>query len=399
MYCLLLSAGGAHAHGLPIGGLVPFVENGEVIGAGTTWGIVLQEDGKWLRSCEEGTGAMARFYHRLPDGRVLVASDEGLFVTSDGGCTYESVAESLSAQSIGALQAARDVPERIFVATRTPGQENGVFRSVDGGLTFTATELKRSGVLFDGIIATGDGETLLVHALDFTSLENLVFVSRDAGETFVQTPPALADFEYVRLLGTSANGDKLIVSALPAAGGNVVLESADGFVTANEIVRVDYEVTAFARVGDAELLSSSGTRLLRRMTPDAAFEQVLGPTRCLTRVNGSESLFACGALPDNAHILSTADGVNWETYIPFLGVEERLCPTGTPGFERCVQFIFPPDEEPDAPRTNPPPKSGAEASCKCIQGAADSSHTGYLAALLLACPWFWRKRHNARSTV
>lgn len=393
-WCFWLSIGSANAHGLPIGGLVPFVEAGEVVGAGTTWGIVLYEEGKWLRSCEEGTGATARFYHRTADGRVLVASDEGLFATSDGGCTYTAVSEDLSGKSIGAFRAARDAPERIFIATRTPGQQNGVFRSTDGGISFSATGLQREGVLFDGIIANGNGDTFLVHALDFATLENLVFVSRDGGETFEEAPAALSDFTYVRLLGTSTDGERLVVAALPAAGGNIVLESMDGFVSANEIARVDDEVTAFAQVGDVELLSVSGTRLLRRSLNETSFEQVSGPARCLTRVNGADALFACGALPDNAHILSTTDGISWEQHIPFLGVEERQCPEGTPGFDRCIQFNLPASDGPDAPRSAPPQTPDDAMGCNCIKAPSARSWARFAWVILLAGPLLWRRRQT-----
>lgn len=398
---LLLGAFGGgplHAHGLPIGGLVPFLENGQVVGAGTTWGIVLEENGKWLRSCEEGSGATARFYHRAADGRVLVASDAGLFVTRDGGCIYEEVSPALVGHAIGALTTVRNSPQKIFVATRTPGALNGVFWSEDGGVQFTSTTLVRAGTFFDGIISTDDGQTLLVHALDFATLENLVFVSRDGGETFEEMPAVLEPYAYVRLLGTTREGDGLIVAGLPASGGNVVLVSTDGFVTATELFRIDDEVTAFARVGDVDLLALSGTRLMRRAEGEEDFVQVVGPTRCLDRFAGAEPLFACGSLPDNAHLLSTTDGLQWEPHIPFIGVEERQCPEGTPGYDRCLQYIFPEDATPSAPRSTPKPDQETPARCSCLRPARNFPAVGGAAFLLLLGTWLHRSRTRRGGT-
>lgn len=372
VFALALSCGVfpslARAHGLPIGGIAPLLHEGEVVGAGTTWGIVLREAEGVRRVCEEGTGAPATRYHRTHEGRILVAGPAGLFATTDGGCTYDVVTEALRDVPIADLAVALQAPETMVLVTERAGEDNGIWRSRDAGLSFERLPWERGGLRFDAVMVDGTGDVIVAIAQDAVTLMDYVVVSTDGGARFVESPDALRDFTYVRLLGPSAAGDELrVVGVLPSAL-NVVLGSRDGFVTAREIARIDDQVTDYGEAGESEFLTLSRTQLLRRRSPATEFEQVVGPTRCLVRVPQDPRLFGCGVLPDGAHLLATLDGETWTQHVPFLGIEERLCPEETPGYVRCARYLFPdagPPPDASVEDIAMPPPGGSTPACGC----------------------------------
>lgn len=376
----------ALAHGDPIGGLAPLLdEAGRVVGAGTTWGVVLRDGDGWLRSCEEGPGAPPRLYHRASDGRVLVGGDAGLASTRDGGCTYEPVEGALLGHQIAALAVAGGAPSTMFAGTATPDRDNGVFVSRDEGRTFEATPLVAPGLRVGAIVVSDDGQRVLVAAQDVDTANVRVFTSSDSGASFAPDPPALLGYDFVRLLGTASDGETF-AAAVATGSGNALLLSADGFASSAEVGSFDDEVTAYGEVAGARFVTLSRTRLFRQAASGEPFVLVTGPSRCLLRVPGDDRLWGCGQLPDGAHLLASSDGETWEPHVPFLGVEERLCPEGTAGRERCERYLFPdagPGRQDAGAKADAGSPRGDPPDCGCATTRESREWSWLLAALVV----------------
>lgn len=335
----LACASRSSAHGEPVGGISPFVAaDGAIIGGGTTWGLVLAEADGWLRVCEESSGAPPRYFHRTPQGRIVVFGDAGIRITDDGGCTFVDATGDLDGRGIGAFAEARATPNRLFAGTQAVGRTNVLLRSVDHGASFEATGLAVDGARLDAILVSDDGNSVLVHTQDYMSFVGINYISHDGGVLFEADPPALTSYAFVRYLAVGLDGRTFYVAAAREPFGNLLLSSQDGFQTAEQVAAFDDEITDFGEVAGAQFLTLGKTRLFRKRADEEQFSQVDGPRRCLLRLPQDQRLFGCGQLPDGAHFLSTSDGEVWSAHVPYLGVTERRCPAGTAGAEQCVQY-------------------------------------------------------------
>src|SRR5688572_8254866 len=98
----------ASAHLAAAEGAMPFLDDGQLFAAGTTWGIVTEEDDAYLQGCEEAIAEPPRFFARVHDAegtRFFVATSAGVIVTTDGGCSYTDAAGT-EARNISVLVAA-----------------------------------------------------------------------------------------------------------------------------------------------------------------------------------------------------------------------------------------------------------------------------------------------------
>jgi hypothetical protein len=425
--CGLVRAMPASAHlGQDQFGRFPFVDGGELVGGGTSWGVVLPDDvfGGYARVCEESFGPNVSFALSQPArGRVLLGGVRGVEQTSDGGCDYAVVPNALEGLAPSSLWQDPVDPDHLIVTTATVSADNGVWRSRDGGDTWSVVLPDRPGSFFS-VAASPGGERIgvggsVVEAAAGGGLNTrvLLMVSGDGGDTFVDISADVVD----RVIATPLlwDGDALLVGGLDQTTqgfvDRVVVESGRAVITS---VGVTPRQTTHAVVfgGDLFVIARNGARgeLYRANGSALGFGVVPGgPTECLL-VDG-DRLLGCGkqAGLNTALFLTSDDGITWTPSISFRDVHYRACPDGSVGQTACSAFIESVcgddiDDDFDGPRDcedddcafNPlcrgpqegegegegpggddavPPSGGLDASC-CV-GAPASAWLGALAVL------------------
>jgi hypothetical protein len=333
-------------------GRFPFTSGGEVVGGGTSWGVVLPDDvfGGYARVCEESFGPIVTFVVSQPErGRVLLGGIRGVEATVDGGCSYEVLPNELSGLSPSGLWQDPDNPAHLLVATSTPSIDNGVWRSLDSGDTWAQVLTPRPGNLF-AIAASPGGERIAVGGSVVETVEGgglstrvSLLVSTDGGVTFddvsddvaeriIVTP--LAWDEDALLVGGLDDSTQGFVDRLSFVGGQRVL-TAIGVTprqTTHAVVFAD-SLFVIARNGArGELYRANGSALGFGVVPD-------GPSECLFVADNR--LIGCGkqAGLNTSLFLTSDDGFEWTPAITFQEVHYRACPEGTVGLTACSSFV------------------------------------------------------------
>lgn len=362
---LLSLAGPAVAHLDPLAGRDPFVVDGALVGGATSWGLVLQDPASassadpaiFRRVCEEAVGAAMLLAHRTPDGRVLVATLDGLIESADGGCSWDPVEGLLANLEVSAIRSAPAAPEVVYASTSRAGAPNGVWKSVDGGAHFVETALAGAIDPLLELAVADDGNAVFVSGLDLDLDGPLLRGSLDGGASFFAASFDLSLTSRVRVLAVD---DERVWLSLFDVAGVPRLASADlalGALRTEASFGNDVTDLALLDVG-AGAAGATPFALVRpgalyRKNGDATWSLVEDVTlSCLRRVSGDPRLWGCTSSPKQFAV--SADGV---VFTPMLGhedVEERVCPAGTYGALACPSL--PPDEPPldDPPGDEPP---------------------------------------------
>lgn len=326
-----------------LAGRDPFVVDGAFVGGGTSWGLVLRDagdvDAPFLRVCEEATGSVALLSHRVPDGRVLVATPNGMIESGDGGCSWQPVSSVLANLEVSALVVAHDAPLTVYLSTSREGAPNGVWKSVDGGATFAATALAGTINPLVELAVSDDGAVVAVTGFDLDENLPLLRTSIDGGAVFVSPTTTAGAFAGITsgeiLLLRVLAVDTRVWLAVFTAGPPAIM-SADLALTElrNEGV---FETEAVALVpfnGTHYALVRPGA-LYRRDAVDGSWTAIDDVTpSCLRRVAGDARLWACTVAP--AQFAVSDDGA---TFTPLLlpdEVDERLCPEDSFAAQVCV---------------------------------------------------------------
>jgi hypothetical protein len=317
--------------------------DGELTGAGTTWGVVFKEDdGTWQRVCEESIGQLPAFYHQLPGGRVVVGTAVGLLGTDDKGCNWTSASPALDGRVIASLGVGVDDPTRLFIATSTAEGDNGIFRSTDGGLTFTATPLSASPLAFRTVLPDPAGARVWATSIDLEAQVPHLFFSSDGGDTFNEINPGWAvDTQFVTLVGFNERTDEVAVVQVDGTGETTLEMMDPAGTTLRSVVTEIGTISDYVATKLHEYIIINRQVLKRRTAGDGDFVDAVGPVQCLSRVPGDpRHLWGCGLPFQGGHFLRTLDGVNFKPKLPFLDVLERECPAESDG-AICEQFRDP----------------------------------------------------------
>jgi hypothetical protein len=327
----------ALAHvGLPQGRM-PFLEDGELVGASTSWGIVLKEGDEWLRVCEEASG-YTYFHHRAADGRVLSGTPLGLVVTDDGGCTHTTQSVPGEGIAVTGLAAVRDTPGRVFLTTAPNGAPGQVFESNDDGLTLN--DVSGGGfadlLLFD-VVASADGQLVVVSGLNTSTQAQDIRISENGGVGWREPNASLAGWVFVDLLGIDQG--TLLFFGRNSDGNNHLLTSTDVLDTFVDEGEFDAQITSFAALGNKRFIVVNPDYLWVE-DRDVAVGYTLVDEElkvpCLSNVPGDDRVWQCGQLGAEGHFFSSADGETWLPHLAFDAVVDRECPLGSLGEERCI---------------------------------------------------------------
>ncbi|MFZ9887104.1 MAG: hypothetical protein ACO3JL_06345 [Myxococcota bacterium] len=365
-------------------GRVPFVIDGELRGGGTTWGIVLRDGDVWMRVCEEALGGAPAFHYRRPStGRVLIGRADGLWSTEDG-CTLEPGAAELLDGQPSLVAVPPGQPGRLFVSTGHSDRVNTLYQSDDEGLTFTPTAFRDLPYASRTLAVSDDGSALYLGVVGFDDRMPAVFVSRDGGQSFVERQPWSSDVVVVSVLGVDPVTDAVALALLDGTTGGSTLVLADAdLLTLTELHRFDGIASDFLALDDAWLVIEDRQRLWYRSRSAGSFAEVSdGPSRCLLRMPGEAGVWGCGQPVQGGHFLFSEDGLAWRAEIPFLEVEERRCPEGTEGAERCAYLFEVPgpatgaDAGPTADGRPLPPRRPTESASGGLSCSGGNSHGG-----------------------
>lgn len=346
----------------------------------TTFGLLLSSDSgasfQWI--CESNIGYGGTYdpdYAISANGDIWATTFDGLRVSHDGGCTFETLAGNLAGRFISDVEVGSD--GRIWVGSATGGEPNDVFVSTDDGATFDSAGLPDDVSWWRSIqIAPSDPDTIYVAGFKLGDMANnipaeaLLRRSIDGGQnwdTLAVTDFAFGSQPNLFLLGVSPTDPTVLFARVLGArdpAGDDIYRSIDGGDTWTKVLEMGDFITAFQVVDDGSALDSQ-TVIAGTVAPcmgdaaDAAkgcvqvssdggatFAAAASqPKMACIDQNDSGDLLACGSNwePDNFALGSSKDkGASWQKVFRFSDIAGPLeCPESSPQHE-CAAFDWPP---------------------------------------------------------
>ena len=330
---VVVAAAPAGAHTGVLGARAPVLESGGLMGGSTTWGVVLADDGTFLRVCDEAPAMLASFHVRV-GARVLVGGGPGLLATDDQGCSYQPRALGGATDASAAVVAGGHV----YVATGRPGFPNAVFVSLDDGLTFAPTALAGTASPLWELVAAPSGSVLVVSGDDLDLEAPLLRSSLDQGAHWSAGPVDLSPYASVRALWVDDAGSEVLVAAVEHDETPWLL-SLDATLALREAIPAPRALTHAVRKGGALFAVADTEALVVRASGGGDFVASDVLVACLLLID--DVLWACGATLGplrGVHFATSSDGAAWTPVLYDLDVRERSCPEGTPGHDLCVRY-------------------------------------------------------------
>ena len=152
LFCLAPAAASAH-------GALPSIfeiaeSDGEIIGLGATFGLLLRTpDGGFQYACEDVLGTPVSGYVVRSTTDAIAVTRTGVWRTEDAGCSYRQLETAVGELPIAEV---RTEQGSSYVTTASASQSNSVFRSEDGGLTWTQFGPELDGTALFGLAVAGD---------------------------------------------------------------------------------------------------------------------------------------------------------------------------------------------------------------------------------------------------
>lgn len=408
---LWLLPGSLSAHsGAPFG-THPFFEDGELIGGGTDYGMLLLEEGVPLWTCEEAFEFEPSWWYRAPHSRTLAGTYLGLRWSDDGGCSWQSHDWPLGFANTSSVGADPDDPLHVFLTTAGSGTDNMVYESLDGGQSFSETGLVLDGIRLRAIAVAHGAQELWVLGIREADAIPLLTRSTDGGATWSSELYALDGWGIAELRGLSEDEGRLLVSAQNPTGEFHLLEISSDLASPPEVSEQGFEaplnvVTDFG--GSLFLVSGWTEHFVRTEGAELFEERSEGPQYCITKRDGL--LWGCGLAPTQAQFSQSQDGLGWQNLIEFADVVPRSCPEGS-----RAQLLCPPiwkkirpgsgddddsseggdddDSSSAGPEQPGPGAPGAgNEDCSCSSTGEIRSNSSALRLALLVLPLLARRR-------
>ena len=387
-------------------------------------GLYARVDGEFRWLCEDAVVLNAGFQSVVPVGdevgnALVVATNFGVFLTDDGGCTFAPVGGALIDVVPLGVYGHPTRPNEILVATQTPQQPNDVYVSDDGGRSFRAAGLEVDGRVRSILRAEASPERV------FVSHAQGVARSDDGGRVFTAVtlgPPGVnvAPEEFLFLAGHPVNPDEVwaVIERFP---DSIVIRSRDAGQSWMPMLTVADTPSGFVfdASGESVLLTSRFDAWHRSEdggdTWNRAAEGVplIG---CLERQPGTDRIWACSnVFFMGPWVLAYSDdfAASFSTVLPHYNGVSRTwgCAAETPAGQAC-EGLCPGQEigadcsldnpaQPPAPATSPPVPPTGPASLNPggqDQGVVDSDasteppHTEARPSGDAACAFAWPHR-------
>lgn len=339
----------AHAHGSNPAGLAPFLVDGEMVGAATNLGLVLNVDGVPTWRTEIRVHGELHWYGYTATGRVILGTSNTLLVTEDGGCTFEGHSEAFGEQDIRAMALSPETGRPHLLATATESQNNSIYTTPDGGDSWDAIPASEISGQYLGLrYIRISGNYLAMSTSDVPG--DFVFTTvTPAGEITETTTVTLEAADIVRLVSPGAEAGTAFVAAftLDADAGPVptgtALPGTDNlyYVDLNTqnaaLIDTLTESNRFfsGAVFDGEAYLTDFSDRFLRFT-DEGLVQVGEEVRyCIDDSLSLTTFWACGRRPQDHTFYTTQDGETWSGLLAFDDIEVAQCPDKEPTEPGC----------------------------------------------------------------
>lgn len=321
----------------------PYLVDGEIIGAGTTWGITLEEAGEFVRTCDEATDGITQWTAHT-SAAVLVGTTDGLFRTQVG-CALEPIA---SVEGVPFLVAQADDPDVLAVVTAA-ADATRVYRSIDGGETLALLH-ERPQWNSLSLAISRDGEWIVVAGYNAEVTPEVLAVDEEGAEVLPLVFDAEAPPAFINVVGTDDQGsaERFALALIsPAQTSDLALLDVESLLSGapqegalSAIGSFDEVVTHYASTASGRAVLLNRRTFLSQLGESSFKLEPTGPTRCLQRHPTAALMVGCGTDESGDGVATSVDGRTWNWSLPFVSVVDRLCPPGTIGRFRCA-YLFP----------------------------------------------------------
>jgi hypothetical protein len=398
---------------------------------GLTFGAVITHDGgaHWYWTCEESIGYGGPYDPRwsisADDGTIYAGTHNGMRVSRDGGCTFETspIRGGLGPNKVDDLWVdAVDVASdgTLWIGTTETGLPNAVFRSTDKARSFQKMGLESKTIWWKSIKVAPSNPQVIYATGYQVAPSPQVFIEKsiDGGTSWTEMPTdgiVLSGAPNVLIVAIDpADPDVLFLRSVGGNGvdGDRLYRTTNGASTWTDVLDTDRAILAVALRGGGSVIAGGTTKVenghgcLWRSTDDGA---TFGPcevgpqTECLHQ-NADGSIFACGANwePDFFAMARSDDAQTWNKVFRFHEMVGPLrCPAGTVQRNVCELGLWPGIRE-QFGVTGPNdagPVVGDDDAQGGSPGCCDSSGGGVATVALIVLAGvllFWRGRRRKR---
>jgi len=370
--CLVVAglAGAAYANGRApqTVGLYPKPGEPHTMYLATTFGLLVTTDEgctfRWM--CEQSIGYGGIWdptYAIGSDGTIFATTFEGLRISRDGGCSFETATAQLPTTDPNRIAEiwidALDIGPtgEIWVGTAETGHTNDIFVSADNGVTFTSRGMLSPEIWWKSVkVAPSNPATVYITGYQVAGTPT-AYLYRTTNGGMQWTPSPLASVQYastpvLRVKAVDPTNPDIVFMASEGANpptGDRLYRSADGGVTWTEVlattssihdvvIRDAQNVLVATQVKGATSIMGGPT--FSSTDAGASFAPLAGAPQlaCLAqRADGT--LFGCGANwdPDFKAVAKSADGgASWEKVWRFVEIAGAVqCGAGTVQHDTC----------------------------------------------------------------
>lgn len=398
---------------------------------GLTFGLVIShDDGQhWDWLCEESIGYGGDYdpkYEIDPDGTIYAGTFDGLRVSRDGGCTFQTATDDqpdgpdkIAGLWVDAL--ALDADGTVWVGTAESGLSNAVYKSTDQARTFTKMGLESMTLWWKSVrVAPSNTQRVYVSGYQVAPTTEIALRrSDDAGVGWADLPltdiavgksplvlfeavdPADPDVVFARSVQVNQPaGDRLYRSSDGGQSWTAVLDTSDAI--RGVVIRADGEV--LVGVAKDPDFADAGA-VFRSSDGGLTFAEMPGPQLGCLAERADGTVLGCGANwdPDYAALLRSTDGLDYSKVFRFHEMAGPLaCPSGTIQHDTCELQRWPAIREQfgvtgpvDAGAGPDAAGDGADGGGGCCDGGGGGAGAILLAFGAAAALWWKRPRKRA----
>jgi len=403
--------------------------------AQATWGLAVSRDGgdRWRWSCAAVIGTDPRFEDPVTligfEGRVLMATFSGLFVSDPDGCEWALADGPVGERWVIDLVRDPSDPERLYAVTTDVLASDQLFVSEDEGRTWTARGEASEEYLLQSLLVAPSAPERVYLSADIPGLpedrRTLVLRSDDGGRTLtpIEFEGLVGDERLLRIAAVDPTDADVLYARVVETGGAAIdpsrlVRSEDGGETwatvleqtmlGDVVVSGDGATVWTASRAGGVFRSDDGGRTFAEAHPDL-------PVTCLSLRDGELEACTDDAMAGFALATSTDRGATWTPRLELAAIDEMVecppcsgvgvaCPSWLPdvsydlGFDAGLDVEIEPDGGIGLPRDaglppecgGPPPPS---PSCGCRVVGPRGSPLGWAGLALIA----WTRRRGARA--
>ena len=355
--------------------------SGETVLVPSTFGLLISHDGgdtfRW--TCEVNIGYSGVYdpaYAVSAAGFIYATSFDGLRVSRDDGCTFETIGPPLTSEKF-TYDVEVGPDGRVWAATATGGQANDVYVASGDDEEFVSAGLLADATWWMSLeTAPTDANRIYVSGYipETVDAEPVALLRRsvNGGESWEVLPVDDFDFGFadpmIRLLGASPVDEDILVAAAVAVNpvqGDALYRSADGGQSWTKVFDFADVIGAFTFRADGQTVIA-GAAYPCPGDPDGAQKGCVRISDAAGapdtwRAPESEPLLACvgeradGTLigcafnfePDNFAVGTSADGETWESTWRFAEFADASasgpleCPADNVHATECVAKAWP----------------------------------------------------------